>query len=62
MAIVSFTLDNRGQVVSAALIKSAGDPALDADAVATVRRAAPFAPPPAGALRTFSAPLNYIPR
>ena len=62
MAIVSFTLDGGGRVVSAALVKSSGDSALDADAVETVRRAAPFAPPPAGAPRTFSAPLNYVPR
>ena len=51
-----------GQVAAAALVKSAGDSALDADAVETVRRAAPFPPPPAGAPRTFSAPLNYVPR
>ena len=62
VAVVSFTLDDAGQIVSATLAKSAGDPALDNDAVATVRRAAPFGAPPPGAPRAFTAPLNYTPR
>jgi len=46
-------------VLGASIARSAGDPILDADAVATVRRAGPFPPPPAGAQRNYSAPLRY---
>ena len=62
VAMVTFTLGSSGQVVSAALTRSAGDATLDADAVATVRRASPFPAPPPGAPRRFTAPLNYVPR
>ncbi len=62
VSVVSFTIGGGGQVVSAQLARSAGDAALDADAVATVRRASPFPPPPAGAPRRFAASLNYMPR
>jgi protein TonB len=59
VAIVSFSIGGSGQLVGASLAQSAGDPILDAEALATVRRASPFPPPPAGAPRNFSAPLSY---
>jgi protein TonB len=59
VAIVSFSIGGSGQLVGASLSQSAGDPQLDAEALATVRRAGPFPPPPAGAPRNFSAPLSY---
>ena len=59
VAVVAFSLDGSGQVLGASIARSAGDPILDADAVATVRRAGPFPPPPAGAPRNYSAPLRY---
>jgi protein TonB len=58
-AIVRFTIDASGQVAGTSLAQSAGDAILDADALATVRRASPFPPPPTGAPRAFSAPLSY---
>jgi protein TonB len=59
VAIVSFSIGASGQLAGASLVQSAGDPILDAEALATVRRASPFPPPPAGAPRNFSAPLSY---
>jgi periplasmic protein TonB len=58
-AIVRFTIDASGQVAGASLAQSAGDAILDAEALATVRRASPFPPPPTGAPRAFSAPLSF---
>jgi protein TonB len=45
-AKVTFTIDRSGNVVSDELLQSTGFPALDAEAVAMVRRAQPFPPPP----------------
>jgi protein TonB len=59
VAVVRFSLNGSGELVSASLARSAGDAALDAEAVATVRRAAPFPAPPSGAPRSFSASLSY---
>jgi protein TonB len=59
VAIVSFSIGASGQLAGASLVQSAGDPILDAEALATVRRASPFPPPPPGAPRRFSAPLSY---
>jgi periplasmic protein TonB len=59
VAIVRFSIAASGQLAGASLSRSAGDPLLDAEALATVRRASPFPPPPAGAPRNFSVPLSY---
>ena len=59
VAVVSFSFDARGQVTSAALAQSSGDAALDAEAVASVRRASPLPPPPEGAPRAYAIPLRY---
>ncbi|HEY3720213.1 MAG TPA: TonB family protein [Roseiarcus sp.] len=59
VAIVRFSIAASGQLAGASLVQSAGDPLLDAEALATVHRASPFPPPPAGAPRNFSAPLSY---
>ena len=46
-ASVAFTIARSGQVLSARLIVSSGNPALDAEAVSLPRRASPVpAPPP----------------
>lgn len=55
-AVVSFMLDRAGNVVTLTLVKPTGDRDLDAEAIALVRRAAPFPKPPPGVLLTF-APL-----
>ncbi len=59
VAIVSFSIGASGEVAGVSIAQSAGDAILDAEALATVRRASPFPPPPAGAPRTFSAPLSF---
>jgi protein TonB len=59
VAVVSFSFDARGQVTSATLAQSSGDAALDAEAVASVRRASPLPPPPEGAPRAYAIPLRY---
>lgn len=62
VARVSFSIDDAGRLTAVALAGSAGDPALDNDAPATVRRAAPFGPPPAGAPRSYVVPIRYRPQ
>jgi protein TonB len=59
VAVVSFSIGASGEVAGVSIARSAGDPMLDAEAVATVRRASPFPPPPSGAPRMFSAPLSF---
>jgi TonB family protein len=59
VAVVSFLIGASGEVAKVSIIQSAGDPILDAEAVATVRRASPFPAPPVGAPRVFSAPLSF---
>ena len=59
VAVVSFSINASGQVAGASISQSAGDPILDAEALATVRRASPFPPPPAGAPRNFLASLSF---
>lgn len=51
---VSFGIDERGQVVDLRIGQSSGKPAVDAIALAMVREAEPFPPPPAGADRIFN--------
>lgn len=60
-ATVGFTIGRRGQVLAVSLLKSAGDAALDAEAVAMVRRADPVPAPPKGlsAPISFTLPLRY---
>jgi protein TonB len=61
-ASVAFTIARSGQVVSARLIGSSGNPALDAEAVSLPRRASPVpAPPPdfGGAVLTLTVPIHF---
>ncbi|MBV9567263.1 MAG: TonB family protein, partial [Hyphomicrobiales bacterium] len=39
--------------------RPSGDPDIDAEIAAMVRRASPFPPPPAGAPHVFSASVNF---
>lgn len=59
VAVVSVTFAGNGSVSSARLIASAGNAALDAEAVAVMHRAAPFPPPPGGQAITQTIPLNF---
>jgi protein TonB len=62
VATVAFTIDRSGRVLSARLVRSAGDPALDAEAAALPRRASPVpAPPPniGGGSITLAVPIRF---
>ncbi len=52
--VVTFMLDQAGNLVTLSLVRPTGNRELDAQAVALVRRAAPFPKPPPGVLLTFS--------
>lgn len=54
---VRFSLSASGSVTSAGLVRSSGNPTLDREAVAMVRRASPFPPP--GAPVAFSVTINF---
>ena len=54
MAIIAFWLDDRGDLTHQVLVRTSGFPAFDAAAVAAVRRASPFPPPPAGVTASFT--------
>ena len=58
-AVVSFRLDGGGRVITVALVGSSGVPALDREAQAMVRRAAPFPAPPSGGMVAFTVPLSF---
>ncbi len=45
-AVVTFTLDRMGHVLSTSISKSSGDPAFDEAALASIRRSDPVPPPP----------------
>jgi colicin import membrane protein len=57
---VSFVLDASGRVTSVTLTRSSGQPDIDAEVVAMVRRASPFPSPPPGAGRSFSATIGFV--
>lgn len=64
-ASVRFTMDRGGRVLSASLVGSAGKPALDAEAVAVVRRSQPLPAPPSdvpGGPFTFTIPVRFTAR
>ncbi|ABE61632.1 outer membrane transport energization protein TonB [Nitrobacter hamburgensis X14] len=62
VATVAFTIDRSGRVLSARLVRSAGDAALDAEAASLPRRASPVpAPPPniGGGSITLAVPIRF---
>jgi protein TonB len=56
---VTFEVDGTGRVSFVKLDKSSGVAVLDAEAVAMVRRASPFPPPPDGQPKAFAAPVSF---
>jgi periplasmic protein TonB len=59
-AVVTFDIDDAGNPRTIALARGSGRPDIDAEALALVRRAAPFPPPPPGVFRSF-APMIIFP-
>jgi protein TonB len=62
VATVAFTIDRSGRVLSARLVRSAGDSALDTEAASLPRRASPVpAPPPniGGGSITLAVPIRF---
>jgi protein TonB len=60
--MVRFVLNRTGNVLSASVVRSSGNAALDAAALASVRRASPFPPFPAekpGSEDKFDAPMYF---
>lgn len=62
VAYVRFTIDERGNVLSASLARSSGFAELDQEVVALVRRASPVPAPPPGANRSITAPVRFSTR
>lgn len=58
-ALVAFRISSSGTATGVRLVRSAGHGALDRAAVATVRRASPFPPPPPGARRSYRVPVRF---
>jgi protein TonB len=58
-AWVNFGLDRNGGVTSPRLSRATGDATADEEAVAMVRRASPFPPPPANWSKPFAIPIYF---
>ena len=56
---VSFSVDDRGGIVRCEVVSKSVDPALDAEALAMIRRGAPYPAPPPGAVRDFVIGLRF---
>jgi len=58
-ATVAFSIGPGGGLQGIRIVRSSGKPAADQAAIATVRAAAPFPPPPAGVNNTFSIQIYF---
>lgn len=61
-AVVAFWIDETGALIHEALYRTSGYPELDAEAMADVRRAAPFPEPPIGEPHGFIAQMVFPPK
>lgn len=59
VAHVQFSIDARGTVLSARLVRSSGNPDLDNEVVAMVHRASPIPKPPPGAPHNLTVPVVF---
>jgi TonB family protein len=59
---VAFWVDDRGNLMHLALYRTSGHPILDDEAVASIRRAAPFPPPPPGIPHGFISQMQFPPK
>lgn len=61
---LAFTIDRQGRLKEVRVVSGSGSPILDEEAIATIRRAAPFPTPPASASDdelSFVLPIRYAP-
>ncbi len=58
-AVVSFVLDDAGELTNVSLVRSSGEVDLDVESLALVARAAPFPKPPPGAQRAYAAEITF---
>jgi protein TonB len=61
-ARLAFSIDRAGRVLASRIVRSSGSEALDQEALALIRRAAPLPPPPAGLSDdrlSFVVPIRY---
>jgi periplasmic protein TonB len=56
---LAFSVNREGRVVSSRIVRSSSYAELDREALATVRRAQPFPPPPPGARLDFTMPIAF---
>ncbi|SNT27602.1 TonB family protein [Tropicimonas sediminicola] len=56
--VVAFAIGANGALASISIARSSGSPSLDEAALAQVRRAAPFPPPPQGARRAYTVKIS----
>jgi protein TonB len=59
VASVSFVLDGSGRVTSVSLARPSGNPSIDREVLAMVRRASPFPRPPDGRGRNYTVPVRF---
>jgi protein TonB len=62
MPAVSFSIDRQGRLLASRVVRASGVAALDQEALAILRRAQPFPPPPADILGTrfeFTVPIRF---
>lgn len=60
---VQFSIDRKGNLLEASVLESSGHPSLDEEAVAVLRRASPFPPPPVnmkGETIVLTLPLSFM--
>ena len=57
-ATVAFLLDDKGGVAAVMITQASGNPWLDDEAIAMIKRGAPYPPPPPGAKRDFQVTLS----
>jgi protein TonB len=56
---ITFGVDDAGNFTGANYVRSSGDPAIDQEALAAIRRASPFPPPPPGAPHSLIATIDF---
>lgn len=58
-ATIAFNVDDDGDVIGMGVMRTSGDPELDAEAMGAIRRASPFPPPPAGSPHGLVATIDF---